>query len=148
MLLVGYAVASEIHLFLLSSDQCLDELGWPSLKSRRDYLSVSLLYDIHNKVTINLKNFCSFVSSCTRHHSLCIVPLHTTINSFRFSFFDNTPFTWNKIPFNILSLSNRDAFYRAGKNYLIQNSPAVKSVQPQECYWEKDVKSKVAAKKW
>jgi len=100
------------------SDQCLDELGWPSLKSRRDYLSVSLLYDIiHNKVAINLNNFCSFVSSCTRHHSLCIVPLQTTINSFRFSFFGNTPFIWNKIPFNILSLSNCDAFRHAVKNY-------------------------------
>jgi len=95
-----------------SSDQCLDELGWPSLKSRCDYLSVGLLYDIiHNKVAINLNNFCSFVSSCTRrllfHYRL--PSSHST-----FLFFGNTPF---KIPFNILSSSNRDAFHRAVKNY-------------------------------
>jgi len=35
-----------------------------------------------------------------------------------------------------------------GKEYLIQNSPAVKKVRPQKGHTEKDVKSKVAAKKW
>ena len=59
----------------------LEPLGWPSLKLRRDYLSVNLLYDIINsKIAIKLSDFCSFVSSQTRQHSLSIFPLQTTIN--------------------------------------------------------------------
>ena len=73
-----------------SSDQCLNQLGWPLLKLRRDYLSVNLLYDIiNNIITVKLTDFCSFVSSCTRQHSLSILPLQSTINALRYSFFGN-----------------------------------------------------------
>ena len=56
---------------------------------------------------------CSFVSSQTRQHSLSIFPLQTTIKSLRYSFFGNVPFIWNKIQFEILSLTDRNAFHRA-----------------------------------
>ena len=86
-----------------SSDQCLEQLRWPSLKSRHDYLSVNLLYDIiNNKIAVKFSDFCSFVSSCTRRHSLSILPLQSTINALRYSFFGNTPFIWNNIPFDTL----------------------------------------------
>ena len=89
-----------------SSDQCLNQLGWPLLKLRRDYLSVNLLYDIiNNIITVKLTDFCSFVSSCTRQHSLSIFPLQSTINTLRYSFFGNISFIWNKVPFIIIIIA-------------------------------------------
>ena len=70
-----------------SSDQCLEQLRWPSLKSRRGYLSVNLLYDIiNNKIAVKFSDFCSFMSSSMRRHSLSILPLQSTINALRYSF--------------------------------------------------------------
>ena len=110
----------SISTWTKPSDQCLEELGWPSLKSHHDYLSVSLLYDIiHNKITVKFNDFCSFVYSCTRYHSFCIALLQSIIISFHFFVFGNTPFIWNKIPFSILSLSNRDAFCHAVLSVLV-----------------------------
>ena len=101
-----------------SSNQCLHQLRWPCLKLRRAYLSVNLLHDIiNNKIAVKLSDFCSFVSSHTRQHSLSIFPLQSTINSLRYSFFGNIPFIWNKIPFNLLSMTDRNAFRRAVKCY-------------------------------
>ena len=60
---------------------------------------------------------CSFVSSQTRQHSLSIFPLQTTINSLRYSFFGNVPLIWNKIPFEILSLTDHNAFHRAVNSF-------------------------------
>ena len=63
------------------SDDCLDALHWPTLGSHRDYLSLSMLYDILNKehlffiVTIPIKS-----TSFTRVHELAIVPLQSSIN--------------------------------------------------------------------
>ena len=70
-----------------SSDVCLSNLGWPALKAHRDYLSVSLLHDIiHDNIAVNFSDFCSFVTSCTRQHSLAIAPVQSIINSFRYFF--------------------------------------------------------------
>ena len=94
------------HLLAWSkcSDTCLRELGWPLLSTRHNYLSVRLLHDImHNRYFVKFSEFCTFVSSCTRRHSLAIVPSRSTINAFRYSFFVNVPFIWNTMPHNILS---------------------------------------------
>jgi len=103
-----------------SSDQCLHQLGWPSLGLRREYLLVNLLDDIiHNKIAIKLSDFCSFVSSCTRQHPLSIFPLQSTINCLRYSFFGNISFIWNKIPCEVLSIKKRVAFRRAVTYYFL-----------------------------
>ena len=49
--------------WIMSSDDCLRQLEWPSLKLSRDFLSVNLLYDIiFNKIAIKFSDFCSFFS--------------------------------------------------------------------------------------
>ena len=59
-----------------SSDACLQELHWPTLSSRRNYLSVSMMYDILNGRYDSLKfsDYCNFNTSCTRAHSMTLVP--------------------------------------------------------------------------
>ena len=99
-----------------SYDQCLNLLGWPSLILRHDYLSVNLLYDINSKIAIKFSDF-SLYPLKTRQYSLSIFPLQTTINSLRYSFFGDVPFIWNKIPFEILSLTDHNPFHCAVKLY-------------------------------
>ena len=66
-----------------SSDVCLQELHWPTLSSGRNYLSVSMMYDILNGRYDSLKfsDYCNFHTSCTRAHSM------TTIHNQFISFF-------------------------------------------------------------
>jgi len=61
-----------------------------SLETRRVFLCISsFLYDILQKRYSSLcfSSFYVFNSSSTRQHSLCIVPLQSIINAYRYSFF-------------------------------------------------------------
>ena len=71
-----------------SSDDCLNSLRWPSLTDRRNYLSVSTLYDIlNNRTSLSFHDYYRCNTSYTRAHELSIVPLLSSINSHRYSFF-------------------------------------------------------------
>jgi len=134
--LIGFVVAGGIYLFFMDQivrsmfppvgmamletmPRLFHQLGWPYLKLCRTYLSVNLLHDINNNIVVKLgdswSEFCSFVSSHTRQHSLSIFPLQSTINSLQYSFFVNIPFIWNRIPFNLLSMTDWNAFSCAVK---------------------------------
>ena len=54
-----------------SSDVCLQELHWPTLSSRWNYLSVTMLYDIlHGRYdSLKFSDYCKFNTSCSRSHS-------------------------------------------------------------------------------
>ena len=87
-----------------SSDDCLHELYWPTLSSHRNYLSVSMMYDIlHGRYnSLNFSDYCSFNSSCTCAHSLSLIPPQSTINSYGYSFFVNT-ISQEKLPSHTVS---------------------------------------------
>ena len=90
-----------------SSDDCLDALCWPTLGSRQDYLSLSMLYDILNKrSSLVYYNYFHKNTNFTGAHELSIVPLQSSINCYQYSFFVNTAFLWNKVPFDILSMKS------------------------------------------
>ena len=92
------------------TNDCLNKLNWPTLTSRRDYLSVLMMYDIMNNRydSLKLSDFCTFNTSCTCAHSLSLVPPQSTINSFGHSFFVNAPFLWNTVPDFSFTLSSRN----------------------------------------
>ena len=97
-----------------SSDACLESLRWPNLSVRRNYLSVSTLYDILNsRTSINFYDYYRCNTSCTRSHKLSVVPLPSSINSHRYSFFVNTAFLWNTVSFDILSIKSVNFFRHA-----------------------------------
>ena len=78
------------------------------------------LYDtLHKRYSsLSFSSFYDFNSSRTRQHSLCIVPLQSTINAYRYSFFVNAPFIWNSIPHCILFLTKVDTFQKVLRTYL------------------------------
>jgi len=105
-----------------SSSVCVEELGWPSLKLRRVYFTIYTLYCIlHNTTAIDFSQYFHFNTLATRSHSLTLTLMSSTINAFRHSFFVTSPFLWNSIPFEILSLSAASIFKYKLKRFLFCN---------------------------
>jgi len=93
------------------SDICLEELKWPPLEHRRNYYAVLMLYSIlHGLSPISFNEHFQFNSFPTRSHPLTLMIKNSTINVCRYSFFINTPFIWNQIPYGILSKLSSLAF--------------------------------------
>jgi len=87
-----------------SSNECIRELGWPSLELRRHYACIVMIYAILNNFTpINFYEYYRLNKLSTRSHSLTIYPIPSSINAYRYSFFVNSIFFWNSISFDILS---------------------------------------------
>ena len=100
----------------LTSDVCLSELGWPALKARREYLSISLLYiympslyDINHYIAVEFSDFCSFVLDST--HLLLLQFINPCCYSFLhlYSYLEQAPFP------NVLAMTDQDVFHRAVK---------------------------------
>ena len=105
-----------------SSATCIRELRWPSLKVRRNYFSVWLLYSILHKTTsIDFSRYFHFNTLPTRSHPLTLNLVSSTINAFRHSFFVASPLLWNSIPFDILSQPTGNIFKHKLKNFLFCN---------------------------
>ena len=109
---------STVFRWTKSSSECLDELRWPSLEMRRNYMCVVMLYAILKNFTpIKFSDYFQLNDFSTRSHSLTILPLPSSINTFRYSFFVNTVFFWNSIPFDVLS-TPMNHFKRKLKQFL------------------------------
>ena len=102
-----------------SSEECCTELSWPSLSTRRKHLSLTIIYDIlHHHISLKFSNYFTFSSAAsTRSHSLSILCKQSSINSYHYSFFVNSVFWWNSIPFDILSTTRRTTFRRMLYNF-------------------------------
>ena len=70
-----------------STQDCNRELFWSSLVIRRNYLSVTTMYDIlHNHISLHFSDYFIFSDAPTRSHSLSIMCKQSSINSYRYSF--------------------------------------------------------------
>ena len=99
------------HTWSKSSSECCCELHWPSLSTRREYLTIVTIYDIlYCHISLPFSNYFSFSNSPTRSHSLSLQCKQSTINLYRYSFFVNGIFTWNSVPYEILSVCHRPSF--------------------------------------
>ena len=67
-------------------------------------MCVVLLYVILNNFThIKFSDYFQLNDFLTRSHPLTILPFPSSINAFHYSFFVNSVFFWNSIPFDVLS---------------------------------------------
>ena len=107
------------HTWSKSSSDCCSELHWPSLSTRRKYLTIVTIYDmLHCHISLSFSNYFTFSNSHTRSHSLSLLCKQSTINSYRYSFFVNSIFFWNSVPHEILTVSNRSPFKHVLYNFL------------------------------
>ena len=61
---------------------------------------------LHKRNCFLLDDYFKLNSSATQSHALCIQPITSTINSYHYSFFVNSVFLWNCVPFIVLSIVN------------------------------------------
>ena len=97
---------------------CYKQLNMPLLCDRRDFVSLCQLQDIrHGSVAIPFSNYYTYNTLPTRSHCLTLIPLSSTINAKRHSYFVRTCFLWNKVPLSVLDIDHRAASRRALSNY-------------------------------
>ena len=76
-----------------SSNNCVLELHWPSLSSRRVFLTCLFVFQIfHEQVISGLKMFFVLSSSNTRSHKMSFQTISSTIDFYRHSFVVNSIF--------------------------------------------------------
>ena len=76
-----------------SSDDCMQELNWPTIKQHHKYFSICHVHDsLHHRSSLPFHNHFQLPETTTRSHPLSIRPIVSTINSYRFSFFCKQPF--------------------------------------------------------
>ena len=109
------------HSWSKSSSVCLGELKWPLLAHCQTYFTIDYLHSIlHHKKPFLFQDYFKIkpTSSSTRSHQLTIQPASSSINAFRYSFFINSIFLWNRIPFDILCIICKHLFCCKLRTYL------------------------------
>ena len=87
-----------------SYPECCSELNWLTLETQRDMLTCCQVYKTINHLDcITFTRYFTFSGTHTRSHS-SLGCSHSRINAFRHSFFVRSPFLWNTLPFDIVSL--------------------------------------------
>ena len=86
-------------------------LKWPSIHQRHTYFSICQVHDIfHNRNFISSSDHFQLSNASTRSHPLTIQPVSSSINCYHYSFFVNSLFLWNTIPYRILRIAQTSPF--------------------------------------
>ena len=81
------------------------------MADRRKFRIILSVHDIlHQRSCIDFNTYFTVRTTCTRSHSLSLFCRQTSIDSFRYSFFVNSVFLWNRISHSILSILGRNSF--------------------------------------
>ena len=96
-----------------SSRDCVSDLNWPSITTRRIFLTCLFLFNIiHGQAISKLKDHLLPQSDITRSHHLTFQTISSTINSYRYSLLVNGIFLWNKISSHVLEAANSFSEFR------------------------------------
>ena len=102
-----------------SSDLCLSRLGWPSIMNRLTVSCLLFLFDLlHNRFAMSFSDYFQFNTSSTKSHPLTLVCKQSVVDAYRYSFFVNSIFIWNRLPYSIVSVISRSVFRSAVYRFL------------------------------
>ena len=92
----------------------LDHLGWDTLETRRSKLQLIMLYKIvHDLIDIPAADYLTPSTSRTRaSHSYKFNQLSSSTDIFKYSFFQRTIPTWNRLPASIVEAPSLVSFKR------------------------------------
>ena len=95
-----------------SVTEMLHDLGWRSLEQRRHDARLIMFYKIvYGLVAIQLPSYFERPLRITRHmHSLSYRQIHTAANYYQVSFFPMSIVLWNRLPEDVVLLSDLDSF--------------------------------------
>ena len=98
-----------------SVTEMLHDLGWQSLEQRPLDARLIMFYKIvYGLVAIQLPSYLEHPTKITHHmHSLSYRQIHTAANYYRFSFFLMSIVLWNRLPEDVILLSDLDSFKQA-----------------------------------
>ena len=90
----------------------LGNLGWRSLENRRIDARLTMFYKIvYGLITIPLPSYFVHPELYTHHtHSLSYRQIHTSTRYYQYSFFPMTVVLWNKLPADLVLVSDLDSF--------------------------------------
>ena len=107
------------HCWSKSYDEELNELGWPTISQRHTLLVGSQVYKIvHSLDSIDCSRYFVLRNGRTRSQN-SIVCIQSRINSFRYSFFVNSPFIWNSLPLEVTNSASLYTFKRNLSAFLL-----------------------------
>lgn len=97
-----------------SVTQMQESLGWRSLEQRRADAQVTMFYKIiHGLVAVPLPAYIEHPKVITRHmHPFSYRQIHAYANYYKYSFFPRAIVLWNRLPLDIVVLSDLDSFKR------------------------------------
>ncbi len=106
-----------------TSDICISRLGWPSIMTRLTVSCLLFLFDLfHNRFAMSFFDYFQFNTSSTKSHPMTLVCKQSVVNAYRYSFFVNLIFIWNRLPFSIVSVSSRNIFRSSVYKFLCVDS--------------------------
>ena len=107
------------HCWSKSSDECIQALKWPTIQQRHNYFTICCIHDsLYHRNSLPFSEHFQLSQAPTRCHPLSLRPVTSSINSFRYSFFVNSPFLWNTIPHTILRIKQPPLFRLALRRFL------------------------------
>ena len=106
-----YSIADYIYSSFHSVSAMLNQLNWPLLKTRRDYLKIIMFYKIINGlVNITPTPDLTPVLSVTRGHSYRLYIPFSRIDCHLFSFTPTATKLWNSLPSHIMETNSLEEF--------------------------------------
>lgn len=106
-----------------SSDVCISRLGWPSIMARLTASCLLFVFDLlHKRFAMSFSDFFKFNTSVTKSHSMTLVCKQSVVNAYRYSFFVNSVFIWNRLPFSVVSVTSRSVFRSSVYKFLCVDS--------------------------
>ena len=131
---------SETLKWIKSSKDCVSELNWPSLSTRRIFLICLFLFNvIHGQAISKLKDHLFPQSDITRSHKLSFQTISSTINLYRYSLLVNGIFLWNKIPSHVLEAGNSISNYTRHTHHLHYIPPSTSTTYFQKSFFPRTI---------
>ena len=92
------------HKWNKSYDQVLDELQWLTILQRHTIVGCCQAYKVINSLDCtDFHQYYRYVSHNSRCHTLALSCVQSRVNSYRYSFFVNTLYVWNRRPSDIVN---------------------------------------------
>ena len=101
--------------------QALNYFNWPTLEHRRKVNRLTLMYKtVHGQTAINIPPYVKYQTVTKTRNSFPVkfIPVQTSCDEYKYSFWPRTINDWNSLPPNIINLTSTSNFKVVENNYL------------------------------
>ena len=101
--------------------QALNHLNWPLLEHRRKVNRLTLMYKtLHGQAAINIPPYVKHKTVMKTRNSdpMKFIPIQTSCDEYKYSFWPRTINDWNSLPPNIINMTSISNFKAAVNDYI------------------------------